>query len=164
MERIKIHDEEIEIVSISVNVGNLLVIEFPDAIDLSDRDLSEIEVLTAGSVTCATMTGYTTIYKADGNYVILSNDGSVYAEPQPIVTPDPPVPTEEEIKRQAAIREIAELKRELSNTDYMVIKCSEYQLAGMDAPYDIAELHAARQELRDRINDLENQLTQEGME
>lgn len=51
--------------------------------------------------------------------------------------------------------EIAELKSRLTETDYKIIKCVEYQLAGLEAPYDIAELHAERQALRDRINELE---------
>ena len=45
--------------------------------------------------------------------------------------------------------QIAELKAQLEATDYKVIKCSEAQLVGMDMPYDVAELHAERQALRD---------------
>ena len=62
-----------------------------------------------------------------------------------------PEPTEEE-KKQARI---AELKAELNSTDYKIIKCSECSLAGVELPYDISELHAARQALRDEINELE---------
>lgn len=51
--------------------------------------------------------------------------------------------------------QIAELKEELSSTDYKVIKCSEAQLVGDELPYDIAALHAERQAIRDRINALE---------
>ena len=51
--------------------------------------------------------------------------------------------------------EITRLKQELTDTDYKIIKCSEYNLAGLALPYDIAELHAKRQALRDRINELE---------
>lgn len=65
--------------------------------------------------------------------------------------PVQPEPTPEEAKQQR----IAELKVELSKTDYKIIKCSEYQLAGVDLPYDIAELHTQRQALRDEINELE---------
>ena len=50
---------------------------------------------------------------------------------------------------------IAELKAQLSATDYKVIKCSECQLAGKEMPYDVAELHAERQAIRDQINQLE---------
>lgn len=65
--------------------------------------------------------------------------------------PIKPEPTPEE-KKQARINE---LKQQLADTDYKIIKCSEYSLAGLDLPYDIAELHAARQALRDEINQLE---------
>lgn len=62
-----------------------------------------------------------------------------------------PEPTEEEIKQAR----IAELKAQLNSTDYKIIKCSECSLAGEELPYDIAELHAQRQALRDEINELE---------
>ena len=64
-----------------------------------------------------------------------------------------PEPTEEEIKQAR----IAELKAELSSTDYKIIKCSECSLAGVELPYDISELHTARQALRDEINELEGE-------
>ena len=62
-----------------------------------------------------------------------------------------PAPSEEETKQ---IR-IVELKNQLTDTDYKIVKCSEYQLAGLDLPYDIAALHTQRQALRDEINQLE---------
>lgn len=62
-----------------------------------------------------------------------------------------PAPSEEQIKQQR----ITELKAQLNNTDYKIIKCSECSLAGEALPYDIAELHAQRQALRDEINKLE---------
>ena len=67
--------------------------------------------------------------------------------------PPAPAPSEEEIKKHR----IAELKAELDTTDYKIIKCSEYQLAGLDLPYDIAELHAQRQAIRNEINELEGE-------
>ena len=63
--------------------------------------------------------------------------------------------TDEKAQKQAKQAEIARLKDELAETDYKIIKCSEYNLAGAALPYDIAELHAKRQALRDRINELE---------
>ena len=51
--------------------------------------------------------------------------------------------------------EIQALKEHLTATDYKVIKCSEYSLANLDAPYDITALHTERQALRDKINSLE---------
>lgn len=52
--------------------------------------------------------------------------------------------------------QIKTLKEKLTETDYKIIKCSEYQLIGSPAPYDIAQLHATRQVFRDEINKLEN--------
>jgi len=61
----------------------------------------------------------------------------------------------EKEKRETANEEILKLQEELNNTDYKIIKCSEYQLAGLEIPYNIAELHANRQRLRDKINELQ---------
>ena len=47
--------------------------------------------------------------------------------------------------------EIVELKKQLAETDYKIIKCYEYQLVGLELPYDIQTLHTERQALRDRI-------------
>ena len=51
-----------------------------------------------------------------------------------------------------------QLKAELSATDYRIIKCSEASLLGEELPYNASELHATRQALRDRINQLESKL------
>lgn len=79
-----------------------------------------------------------------------SEDGTVDVKYYEIC--EVPEPTEEEIKQAR----IAELKTELDSTDYKIIKCSECSLAGEELPYDIAELHAQRQALRDEINELQN--------
>lgn len=55
-------------------------------------------------------------------------------------------------------QELGEARTQLSRTDYKVIKCYEYSLVGLELPYDINALHAERQALRDRINELEAQL------
>lgn len=52
-------------------------------------------------------------------------------------------------------QQISDLKAQLQSTDYKIIKCSECQLVGKDMPYDITELHAERQGIRDSINTLE---------
>lgn len=52
-------------------------------------------------------------------------------------------------------REIRDLKEQLESTDYQIIKCYEYAMNDLDMPYDVAELHLARQALRDQINELE---------
>lgn len=62
---------------------------------------------------------------------------------------------EDDGKQKPVTEQIAELKRQLSATDYKVIKCSECQLLGQEMPYDVVELHAERQAIRDEINRLE---------
>ena len=42
--------------------------------------------------------------------------------------------------------------------DWKVSKCMEYQLMGMELPYDVNELHKKRQEVRDKINMLQSEL------
>ena len=59
---------------------------------------------------------------------------------------------ETEEKKQAKIKE---LQSELNESDYKIIKCNEYKLAGLELPYDIEELHKQRQALRDEINKLQ---------
>lgn len=56
---------------------------------------------------------------------------------------------------EKAQQEIEQLKNQLAETDYQIIKCSEYQLARLELPYDIETLHVERQALRDKINELE---------
>ena len=63
--------------------------------------------------------------------------------------------TKAEIEEEKQKSEISNLKTQLNETDYKIVKCSEYQLAGLELPYDIQLLHTERQSLRDRINELE---------
>ncbi len=56
---------------------------------------------------------------------------------------------------QAMRVRIEDLKAQLSGSDYKVIKCQEAMLMGAPMPYDVEELHASRQEIRDKINTLE---------
>lgn len=60
-------------------------------------------------------------------------------------------------------QEIRNLESELSSTvspigDWKVCKCYEYSLVGKEPPYDMVELNAQRQAVRDRINELQKQL------
>jgi hypothetical protein len=159
MEKVRIQDIIYEIKSIKEH-GSLLEIEFNTNIDLSNVDLTSIDVLTEGNVKCRSFNEYTTIYKTSDNLIILSNDGSIYVE-LAIIVPEiieTHIPTEEEIAILLAKADIERLKLELIKTDYKVIKCSEYQMSGLEAPYNIIELHTARQTLRDEINILESGL------
>ena len=99
---------------------------------------------------------YTTIYKEIEGGVQFSNDGSVYIEP--II----PAPTAEELAEMEEREridninaQINNLKEQLASTDYKIIKCTECSMVGKEMPYDVNELHAERQAIRDEINLLE---------
>lgn len=47
--------------------------------------------------------------------------------------------------------EVCSLKHRLAATDYKVIKAYEYQLAGLEMPYDITGLHREREAIREQI-------------
>lgn len=60
-------------------------------------------------------------------------------------------------------QKIADYRWQLSDSaspigDWKIAKCYEYALMGLPAPYDIAELNAKRQAVRDEINELEAEL------
>ncbi len=57
--------------------------------------------------------------------------------------------------RERIAAEINRLKSELTATDYQVIKSYEYALARQPLPYDLNGLHSERQQLRERIRELE---------
>lgn len=105
---------------------------------------------------------YTTIYQSYNNsntHCKLSNDGSVYVEPEPYV------PTPEEVEFQKKQEQISDVKSQLSalknlltSTDYKIIKKYEYSLVDKESEYDINDLHSERQTLRDQINVLEQEL------
>ena len=59
------------------------------------EDTSLIRLQTAAGAIYGKIEGYTTVYKALDDGVILSNDGSVYQEPEPV---EPYVPTLAELK------------------------------------------------------------------
>ena len=56
------------------------------------------------------------------------------------------------------LSEIERIKSELQDSDYKVIKCAEALTIGAEMPYDVESLHKERQALRDKINELEEQL------
>lgn len=70
---------------------------------------------------------------------------------------------ENNIKKEKLEAELRILRSELqANTsdigDWKIIKALEYQLTGETLPYDIKELNDERQKVRDRINEIENEL------
>ena len=67
----------------------------------------------------------------------------------------PPTPSEEELAQQQREARIWELKDQLAQGDYKIIKCAEAQLTGEPMPYDVATLVAERNAYRAEINALE---------
>ncbi|WP_229102497.1 hypothetical protein [Parabacteroides goldsteinii] len=61
-------------------------------------------------------------------------------------------------------KKIDRLKKELSDSDYIVIKSYEATMIGQPVEYNMSKIHVSRQELRDKINELEELLNQEGGE
>lgn len=49
-------------------------------------------------------------------------------------------------------------QNKLAESDYKIIKCYEYSLAGLDLPYDVIELHNERELIRKEIRKLENKI------
>lgn len=105
---------------------------------------------------------FTTLYRQGEGWYELSNDGSVYQEPE---EPEEVEPTEEE--REAAERQTEQdevraqillLKNQLESSDYKIIKAYEYSVLGKQIEYDLEELHEQRQALRDAINEREAEL------
>ena len=101
MEKIKItgFDDIYQIQSIRQSAEHVLQIIFCDVIPTSwDGD---IQIYTAGGILATTLTGWTTVYREDGQTVYLSDDGSVYvppADPEPVTPPEPYVPTLAELQ------------------------------------------------------------------
>ena len=85
---------------------------------------------------------FTTIYKVDGESVTYSNDGSVYVEP--------PMPTEEELRRQTLQTEKAELEAWLKDHDYIGVKIA----TGRATIEEYADEIALMTEKAERINEI----------
>lgn len=71
---------------------------------------------------------------------------------------------EQKFNAKIVQKRISDLKESLTSTDsnigdYRITKCYEASLIGLDMPYDVADLHQARQAVRDEINQLENLIT-----
>ena len=61
-------------------------------------------------------------------------------------------------RQSELILDIESLKSELQESDYKVIKCAEAICLNAELPYNMTALHNERQVLRDKINELEEQL------
>ena len=102
MDKIRIGDNsEFYVIKSLKRINNHVIrLEFKDLIPTSYGD---INIFTPGDIKSATLSGYNTIYRDEGNVVFLSDDESVYIqENAPEVLPtDPYIPTEEELFESA---------------------------------------------------------------
>ena len=104
-------------------ISNILVkFEFDkNSIPSNDILLSGFEVLNENTFENQSddyYHGYTTLYRdIDENSVILSNDSSVYIEPEP---PEPYIPTEEELAEQEKQSQIQNLKSQISEFIFLL--------------------------------------------
>ena len=101
MEKIKVKGKLYEIRSIQTIEPHVLQIVFTGTPPTKWND--DIVLYTAGDIECATLTGWNTVYRDDGQTVYLSDDGSVYQTPDPdtggeTFPPEPYVPTLEELQ------------------------------------------------------------------
>ena len=101
MEKIKINSKIYEIQGITRIELHVLQIVFSGSAPEKWDD--DIVLYTAGDVECATLTGWNTVYRDDGQTVYLSDDGSVYQTPNPdtgseILPPEPYIPTLKELQ------------------------------------------------------------------
>ena len=101
MEKIKITgtDQIYEIQSIALTAAHVLQIVFVDALPPSWGE--DLELYTAGDVLATTLSGWTTVYRIDGQTVYLSDDGSIYtppADPEPVTPSEPYEPTLAELQ------------------------------------------------------------------
>lgn len=70
---------------------------------------------------------------------------------------EPAQPSDEELAAIAKAAEVEELKMQLAESDYKVIKIAECVACSLPLPYDAEALHSERQAIRDRINLLEGE-------
>lgn len=110
MEKIKVKGKLYEIRSIQTTEAHVLQIVF--ASTPPTKWDGDIVLYTAGDIECATLAGWTTVYRDEGQTVYLSDDGSVYQTPDSdtggeILPPEPYEPTLAELQA-AKKREISQ--------------------------------------------------------
>lgn len=101
MEKIKItgSDQIYKIRSIVPVEEHVLQIIFADTVP--DAWNGDIQLYTDGDILATTLTGWSTVYRDEGQTVYLSDDGSVYVppeDPEPVTPPEPYEPSLAELQ------------------------------------------------------------------
>ena len=102
----------------------------------------DITLYTDGGIECATLTGWTTVYRDEGQTVYLSDDGSVYQTSDPdsggeILPPEPYTPTLEELQ--------AAKKQEVNAA------CNKTIVEGFDVKLSDGQIHHFTMKEEDQI-------------
>nr|WP_329751439.1 acyl carrier protein [Clostridium sp. CM74B_53] len=141
MEKIKIKgsSKSYEIRSIQTIEPHVMQIVF---VGTPPTKWGDITLYTDGGIECATLTGWTTVYRDEGQTVYLSDDDSVYQTPDPdtggeILPPEPYVPTLEELQ---------EAKKQEVNA-----ACNKTIVEGFDVELSDGQIHHFTMKEEDQI-------------
>ena len=141
MEKIKIKgsSKSYEIRSIQTIEPHVMQIVF---VGTPPTKWGDITLYTDGGIECATLTGWTTVYRDEGQTVYLSDDGSVYQTPDPdtggeILPPEPYTPTLEELQ--------AAKKQEVNAA------CNKTIVEGFDVKLSDGQIHHFTMKEEDQI-------------
>lgn len=164
MDKVKIKNELYDIIEISAPSDNLLSIRF--ALNMQAKKIpygGDIVLMTSGNVECATFGGFDTLYKAEKDTLILSNDGSVYTEPEASEEVTTAELTEEEKAENEKRQKISDLESQISavdaefrTLDYIGIKIATGRATIDDYKPEIEKMT----ELADKKNELESELAE----
>lgn len=139
MEKIKVEGKLYEIRSIQTIELHVLQIVF---VGTPPTKWGDITLYTDGGIECATLTGWTTVYRDEGQTVYLSDDGSVYQTSDPdsggeILPPEPYTPTLEELQ--------AAKKQEVNAA------CNKTIVEGFDVKLSDGQIHHFTMKEEDQI-------------
>lgn len=141
MEKIKIKgsSKSYEIRSIQTIEPHVMQIVF---VGTPPTKWGDITLYTDGGIECATLTGWTTVYRDEGQTVYLSDDSSVYQIPDPdtggeILPPEPYTPTLEELQ--------AAKKQEVNAA------CNKTIVEGFDVKLSDGQIHHFTMKEEDQI-------------
>ena len=152
-EYITINDTKYDVKSFSTSGTNIVKITFSENTDIksliSNMDIfKSIKMYTQGGLICGEWSDYITLYLQTDNSIQLSNDGSVYVEPEKPTKPNPK-PEPEEPKKEETLEDVKKDKiNELSEN------CKQLIYSGVTVDIDgVAEHFSYKTEDQTNIKD-----------
>jgi len=140
MEKIKINSDYYEIESIRPISANVLEIIFTDNIPTTWED--NITIYTRDGKEATVLQGYNTVYQINGKSVYLSNNGSIYEEPE-VLEPESDILPEEYIP---TIDEVIEAKKAEINA-----ACAKNIIEGITVTLSDGKVHHFELKEEDQI-------------